>query len=78
MSQHSLDNESTISIEHRTLDAFNLATIKGARAAGLSDKIGSIAVGKFADLVFWDRNRPGMLAAAEHDPIAAIVHHGWM
>jgi len=59
----------------KTIDAFNLATIKGARAAGWGDKIGSITVGKFADLVFWDKNSPGMLAAAEQHPVAAIIHH---
>ena len=73
--QHSLDTESPILMKDKTRDAFNLITIKGARAAGLSNKIGSIAVGKNADLVFWDKNSPGMLAAAEHDPVAAIIHH---
>ncbi|CZR68949.1 uncharacterized protein PAC_18850 [Phialocephala subalpina] len=75
MNKHSLDNESSISMKNKTVDAFNLVTIKGARAVGLEDKIGSIAVGKLADLVFWDMNSPGMLAAAEQDPVAAIVHH---
>lgn len=73
--QRALDSASTLSMKNKTLDAFNLVTIKGARAAGLVDKIGSIAVGKCADLVFWDKNSPGMLAAAEYDPVAAIIHH---
>jgi cytosine/adenosine deaminase-related metal-dependent hydrolase len=73
--QHSLDTKSTLSMKNKTIDAFNLATIKGARAAGLGDKIGSITVGKLADLVFWDKNSPGMLAAAEEDPVSAIIHH---
>jgi cytosine/adenosine deaminase-related metal-dependent hydrolase len=73
--QRALDSASTLSMRNKTVDAFNLATVKGARAAGLVDKIGSIAVGKCADLVFWDKSSPGMLAAAEHDPIAAIIHH---
>jgi imidazolonepropionase-like amidohydrolase len=62
-------------MKDKTIDVFNLATIKGARAAGLGDKIGSITVGKFADLVFWYKNTPGMIAAAEQDPVAAIIHH---
>jgi imidazolonepropionase-like amidohydrolase len=62
-------------MKDKTIDAFNLATIKGARAAELGDKIGSITVGKFADLVFWDKNSPGRLVAAEQDLVAAIIHH---
>ncbi|KAJ7907286.1 hypothetical protein B0H13DRAFT_2662420 [Mycena leptocephala] len=55
--------------------AFNLGTIMGARAVGMSAEIGSIAVGKLADIVIFDAGSPGMVCAAEHDPVAAIVLH---
>jgi cytosine/adenosine deaminase-related metal-dependent hydrolase len=73
--QRALNSGSAMSQTAKTLEAFNLITIKGARAAGLGDMTGSIAIGKRADLVFWDKLSPGMLAAGEHDLVAAIMHH---
>ncbi|KAF2470895.1 uncharacterized protein BDR25DRAFT_368574 [Lindgomyces ingoldianus] len=55
--------------------AFNLATIKGAEAARLETEVGKIAVGMRADLVVWDALSPAMVAAAQHDPVAAVILH---
>ena len=56
-------------------DAFNLGTIQGARAMGLSHEIGSIAVGKRADLVIFKSNTPAMIVASDRNPVAAVVLH---
>lgn len=56
-------------------EAFNLGTIQGARAVHMEDRIGSIAVGKIADLVIFDATSVAMVCAAQHDPVAAIVLH---
>lgn len=56
-------------------EVFNLATVNGARALGMADEIGRIKVGFKADLVIFDSTTPSMLAAAEEDPVAAIVLH---
>ena len=53
--------------------AFNLATIKAARAVKMEKDIGSIAVGKMADLVIFDTSSPSIGCAAENDPLTAIV-----
>ncbi|KAF2737204.1 Metallo-dependent hydrolase [Polyplosphaeria fusca] len=55
--------------------AFNLATIKGAEAARMEKEIGKIAVGMKADLAIFDALSPAMVAAAQHDPVAAVILH---
>jgi hypothetical protein len=55
--------------------AFNLATIKGADALRMSDEIGRIKEGFKADLVIFDALSPGMVGAAQHDPVAAVMLH---
>ena len=62
-------------IEPSVEQVFNMGTIHGARALGMEDQLGSIAVGKLADLVIFDKTTPAMVCAAEHDPVVAIVMH---
>lgn len=50
-----------------------LATIGGARALGLEDEIGSIAVGKRADLVVMDLRQPH-LSPSGTDPVSQLVY----
>lgn len=51
---------------------FDMATVNGAKALGLSDKIGEIAVGKCADLSLYDLNSPGFFPIG--DPKAALCY----
>lgn len=53
-------------------DIVAMATLGGARAIGLDDRIGSIEVGKRADLVAVDLDHPAMQPL--NDPHAALVH----
>jgi 5-methylthioadenosine/S-adenosylhomocysteine deaminase len=52
--------------------ALRMATIGGARALGLTDEIGSIEVGKRADVIVVDLNR--LHAAPETDVVSALVY----
>lgn len=56
-------------------DIFRLATIQGARAIHMEEDLGSLAVGKIADLVVFDGDSPSMICASVQDPVAAIVLH---
>jgi 5-methylthioadenosine/S-adenosylhomocysteine deaminase len=49
-----------------------MATLNGARALGLEDKIGSIESGKMADLVAIDFDRPELMPC--FDPISHLVY----
>lgn len=53
---------------------FDMATCGGARALGLDADIGSLAVGKCADLVVFDARRPHWVPEA--DPLGTLVHCG--
>jgi len=55
---------------------FDFATIHGAKALGMSDRLGSLEEGKLADVVLLDLNTPRLTPC--HDPISHIVYaaHG--
>lgn len=56
-------------------EAYALGTIQAARGIGMGDEIGSLAVGKLADIIIFDSLTSGMVGAAQHNPVAAIVTH---
>ncbi|RST76503.1 5'-deoxyadenosine deaminase [Siminovitchia acidinfaciens] len=53
---------------------FRMATIGGARAVGLENQIGSIEVGKKADIAILDLYKFHTFPSAEVDPISRIVY----
>ncbi|KAJ4252363.1 hypothetical protein NW762_010961 [Fusarium torreyae] len=56
-------------------EAFQLGTIRGAKAIRMSDQLGSLEEGKIADILVWDTLSPGMVCAAQENPIGAIILH---
>jgi 5-methylthioadenosine/S-adenosylhomocysteine deaminase len=54
------------------LTALRMATINGARALGLADQIGSVEVGKRADLQLLDLNR--LHTTPQPEPVSTIVY----
>ena len=54
------------------VDVLEMATINGARALHMDDRIGSLEVGKQADLIMVDVRRPHNTPL--HDPVAALVY----
>ncbi|MBM3685882.1 MAG: amidohydrolase [Actinobacteria bacterium] len=52
-------------------DVVRAATIEGARALGLGDRIGTVEVGKEADLVALDLRAPHLVPV--HDPYTSVV-----
>ena len=58
-------------------EALRGVTRNAARALGMEDDIGTLEVGKFADLVLWDVDRPAMLSyRVGVNPCAAIMQGG--
>lgn len=56
-----------------TRQALKWATIDAARALGIGDKVGSLAVGKQADIILIDAGAINMRPV--HDPVASVVFH---
>lgn len=54
--------------------ALRKMTIEPARHLGLGDQIGSLEVGKQADLIMVDRKKPSMMPLA-NDPVATLVYN---
>lgn len=52
--------------------ALEMATINGARGAGLADRVGSIEAGKEADLVLFDASAPEWQPL--HNPVSNLVY----
>ena len=59
--------------EYNSRDAFRLGTLGGAEALNLANEIGTIEVGKKADLLIFDALSPNL--AGIRDPFNGIVFH---
>ncbi len=58
-------------------EALRGVTLNAARALGMDGEIGSLEIGKQADLVLWDVNRPAMLSyRVGVNPCAAVMQAG--
>ncbi|KAG8960033.1 hypothetical protein FRC03_007146 [Tulasnella sp. 419] len=66
--------ELPIHLKRKAQDVFRMATIGGARAIRREHEIGSLEVGKKADIQLLDLTSPSMLGA-ERNPFQAIVLH---
>ncbi|MBT5866675.1 MAG: amidohydrolase family protein, partial [Ilumatobacter sp.] len=53
-------------------DALELLTIRGAQALGIADRVGSIEVGKQADIVVHDRSRVEWIPPSP-DPVLQLI-----
>jgi len=66
--------EGGVSDEWQPSDVFHMATMGGATALGMGNDIGSLQVGKAADLVVFDANRPHLRPHV--NPLGNLVHTG--
>lgn len=53
---------------------FRMATIEGAKVIHRQNEIGSLEIGKQADIVLWDMNTPHTLAHNTTNPYARIIY----
>jgi 5-methylthioadenosine/S-adenosylhomocysteine deaminase len=67
---HKLDSQNPLFITARQI--IKMATIGGAQVLGLDDKIGSLEVGKLADLIVVDLQKPHLKPL--YDPYSAIAY----
>lgn len=78
--QRALDNAATdnadgqVGVKLRCSDVLEFATVRGAIATGLDDRIGSVTVGKQADLVLLSTS--GLGTTPLNNPVGAIVYSG--
>lgn len=78
--QRALDNSVTdnadgqVGVKLRCADVLEFATLRGAVATGLGDRIGSVSVGKAADLVLLDATGLGMTPL--NNAVGAVVYSG--
>ena len=58
-------------------EALRGVTINAARALGIDHSVGSLEIGKTADIVLWDVSRPAMLSyRVGVNPRAAVMQAG--
>ncbi|CAO3408928.1 amidohydrolase family protein [Azospirillum largimobile] len=63
-----------VTADWQPADVFRMATLGGARAVGMADEIGTLVVGKAADLVVFDTRRPHLRPLI--NPLGTLVHTG--
>ncbi|AWJ82504.1 hydrolase (plasmid) [Azospirillum sp. TSH58] len=61
-----------VTADWQPADVFRMATLGGAQAVGMADEIGTLAVGKKADLVVFDTRRPHLRPLM--NPLGTLVH----
>ncbi|MFT4267499.1 MAG: amidohydrolase family protein [Xenophilus sp.] len=66
--------EGGVDAQWQPAHVFDMATLGGARALGQAAEIGSLAVGKAADLVVFDARRPHLRPHV--NPLGTLVHTG--